>query len=438
MFKSSVIIFIAICNCFQSFSQALFKSIGLKEATGSLFTTHHIKISQNGEEVYDFLNQEAHYVFQTGKEIKDPGKSFVSPMLLKGNLFPNSKSRAVGVVDNDLVLLEKSDSATMSSYVFYDMRKGTIVLPLVLIRIDAGYTGNLVGFKRKTDSTVMITVLYKNAAKNSMLIKAWLLKPQMVAGINLPALIGPGDISENLLFNYEVEQTDKLTVIGSDCTEDGSYAALHYESEGSKAKSTDILVWNSAAKTWSTAKLKADFDVQTLNFNPDGYILIYGDGSILKDDFYVINPVKAKEVFSQNTHMIGDYDADIIFSRKGGLYAVVEHVTNSPFGRTAITIHKTKSGKTLATLYLPADNTRSQMRDLHSVGRGYDFYSSDNGIQVVDATADFRYLLVLSTYSDIVTAGGSPSYKPLNQYLDIYSLSDFMKEDDLGLKPLAK
>jgi hypothetical protein len=412
-------------------------TIGVKENGGVLGKTHHVKIADNGAQVYDLYDQKVYFTFPTTEKTSSPGSTFKYPMLLKGNLYPNSMSRAMNAMDKNLVLLQRSDSAGMGSYVFYDIQKSAIMLSVVLIRIDANYIGNIVNFKRKGDSTVMITAVYKNQKKKSMLIRTWLVTPQVVAGVVLPAFLGPDDVSDYVLFSREVENTDKLTIRGIDCTPDASYVAMNYVAEGSKTKDTEILIWNKMEKTWSIAELKSSFDVETLNFNPDGYVLIYGDGSIKDDDFYVINPLKAKKVFSQNTGLIGDYDEGVVFSEKGGLFAMIEYAGNSPWGRTVITIHKTKTGKKLATIYQPADSKRNELRNLNSIGRGYDFYQSDNGIQVIDATPDFRYLMVFSIYSDI-TGSTTPTYKPLNQYYDIYSLSALMKEDDLGLKPIGK
>ncbi|MEO7266352.1 MAG: hypothetical protein ABIW38_15655 [Ferruginibacter sp.] len=440
-----IIIGIILLNSNMAMAQnPAITTIGIKEAAGLITTTHHFKISNDGENIYDFLDQKDHFIFQTKKE-NDPKStifSFNNPMTVKGNLYPNSKSRALTAIDNGLVLLTKSETSDMDSYNFYDLQKQSIVMPLVFMKNSNGMTGKIISFKRKTGDAIMVTALYSDSKANSMMVKSWFIKPNLVAGINMPALLGPGDVSENVLFSYTVEKTNELEITGADCSEDGSYGALSFKTNSSD-KDSKIYTWNRATKTWSTSKFtfkfKMVYDVANLSFNTDGYLSAYFEISGRGDNYFVINPVTAKTVFSQEILVIGSFDENLVISKNGGLYAMVEYSGKDLIkGQTKITVHKMKSNKVLATLVLPDDSKRALQRGLSSISGKYEFYDSDNGIQAIDATPDFKSLAVLSIYSDIVK-GNSESglqYNPLNQYYDIYDLSYLMKEDDLELKPL--
>jgi hypothetical protein len=348
------------------------------------------------------------------------------------------------VVDNDMVMLAKSDSGNMASYQFYDLPKKAVILPIVFIKSSDAYSGGrIISFKRKKDDAVFVTALYAKKADNSMMIKSWLIKPNNVAGVIIPALIGPGDVTDDVMFSYIVDNAAELTMTGSDCSGDGAYAAFSYATLDGE-KNSKVHIWNRNAKTWSEVKFKFKFDivqdVEALSFNDAGYLMLYFDVTGKQDGFFVVNPLNGKKVLSQTILAIGDFDETLVFSRNGGLYAMTEYSgQNAIRGRTTFTIHKTKTGKVLASFQLPSDAARGLSRDLAGISAKLEFYESDNGIQAIDATPDFRYVSILSVYKNIVADKSVESgykYEMMNQYFDVYDLGELIKEDDLGLKPL--
>lgn len=47
------------------------------------------------------------------------------------------------------------------------------------------YTGKINSFKRKGDSTVLITAIYENKITKFKLIKSWLLKTRIIEGLGV-------------------------------------------------------------------------------------------------------------------------------------------------------------------------------------------------------------------------------------------------------------